>query len=320
MQQRASRRVHAWGDTRVVRRVVTCVAARLVLASATSLAALVASTSARADPRAEYSLPFAARPWAPPNLVRLDAAILDDSQRAAVASTLTVGVRLSRAIGLFGRAAWVQDLPREGTRRNALGNPALLAMWSPEIARSVRVPLVVAVTLPLGQGGGDASGTGELAARRALGAGVYARQAMDNALFAPNYLTTAVGAGLARVADHWTLQAEVTFVRSVRTRGATLDPEPARTNFTSAIHVGYAASGVLNLNVEAHWQRWISTPSAVRQDPALRDQLTVGFGVRFDLAIGHVLVRPGFGWFRGVDAPMRRANAHVVVFDLPIVF
>ena len=52
-------------------------------------------------------------------------------------------------------------------------------------------------------------------------AGISARSAMDNALFAVDYWTVIGGLGLARITPGSTLQAEVTVLQLTRARGPT---------------------------------------------------------------------------------------------------
>jgi hypothetical protein len=180
-------------------------------------------------------------------------------------------------LGVYFRGAMVANAPDGQPQRSGVCNPALFALYAPELAPKVRVPLLVAFAAPLGDGGGDAPDPHE---RAALGTGVYARQAMDNALFAPNYFTAALGGGLSRVDRGLTLQVEATVFQLFRARGGAIDAERTRMNLTSGVNACYAVADFLNLNVEVHYQRWLSTPSAVQNDGALREQLTVGGGVR----------------------------------------
>jgi hypothetical protein len=308
-------------SARSVARVVTCVVACVVAARAAA-AEGDRSVEARgvegppAAPKNGFALAFAVRPWAPPNLVRLDSAFLFDSKQTTSVPTITVGAKLHADVGLYARGAAVANTPDGEPQRAGFGNPALLGLWSPEVAPKTRAPLFLGVALPLGDGGGDKP---EADQRAALGTGIYARQAMDNALFAPNYYAVAVGAGVSRVANGLTLQAEATVFELFRARGAAMDAEATRTNLTCGINAGYALTSFLNVNVEAHYQHWLSTPAPVARDSSLRQQLTAGGGVRFTIPLDGAVLRPGIGYFRGIDAPMASTGAHVVQLDFPVV-
>lgn len=276
----------------------------------------VATTPTLPAAKTEYSLPFAVRPWAPPTLARFDTAHAADEGQRTTTSTLTTGARVAPDLGVYFRGAFT--VHAKETVNTALANPALFALFSPAIAPRVRVPIFAAVALPLGDGGGDVP---DVRARAAMASAVYARQAMDSALFASNYTTFAAGVGLARVANGLTLQVEAAVFQLLRSRGGAVDGDATRTNLTSGAHVGFAFLGFLNVSVEAHYQRWLSTPAPVRQDDSARDQLTVGGGLRATVAIDETTIaRPGIGYFQAVDGPMARASYRIVQLDLPVLF
>lgn len=259
---------------------------------------------AKADPRAAYTLPFAMRPWAPPDLVRVDAAIARHAAGTTVASTVTGGVKLHDAVGLYARTALV----REGAHV-APANPLVFGLWSPRLGPTTRLPVFAALGLPLALPLDGAVGRHAAAAR----------QQMDGALFATSYLTAALGLGLAHVERGVTIQIEAAVFDLLRLKGS--DPEPTRSNFTAGASVGWLAFGVVNVGVEVHWQQWISTPRAVRKDASARDQLTVGGGLRVNVPVfERVLARPGVGWFQAIDDPMARAGYRIVVVDVPVSF
>jgi hypothetical protein len=306
---------------RTVARVVTCVvgcvvSSRALAAEPDRPAEVRPSDERPSPPKNAFSLAFAVRPWAPPNLIRIDSAFLFDSKQMTSVPTLTVGGKLHADVGVYLRGAVVANAPDGQPQRSGFANPAFLGLWSPEIAPKTRLPIFLGVAIPVGEGGGDKP---EADSRAAVGSGIYARQAMDNALFAPNYYAVAVGAGVSRVQSGLTLQVEATVFQLFRARGAAMDAESTRTNLTSGINAGYALTSFLNVNLEAHYQHWLSTPAPVAKDSALRQQLTAGGGVRFNIPVEGAVLRPGIGYFRGVDAPMASAGAHIVQVDFPIV-
>jgi hypothetical protein len=268
-------------------------------------------------PKPGYSLPFAMRPALAPNVVRLDASYVAQDTALSYASVLSAGGRVAKDFGIYGRLGLVRDAKDGAESTTGLSNPLLMAVWAPEIAPKTRIALTAALAMPLGAGGGDDPSS----ARAAMAAGIYARQAMDNALFATNYITPIGGAAIAWVDKGWTLQAEATVLQLLRARGAAQDTDAARTNFTSGVNVGYLIAGLVNVNLEAHYQRWLTTPAAVSKDPARRDQLTVGGGFRFNVPIGEgALARPGIGYFMGIDDPMGAAKYRIVSLDVPVLF
>jgi hypothetical protein len=270
------------------------------------------------DAKAKYSLPFATRPAAPPNLLRIDSPLVFQDAQTTWPSTITAGARVIPDLGIYGRIALVRNVPDTGDAGWAISNPVAFALYSPQIAPKVRLPIFAGVAFPIGSGGGDHPNMGQ---RTAMNASIYSRQAMDNSLFASNYLTPTVGAGIAWMDKGWTAQAEATVLELIRVKGSALDTDETRTNFTSGASLGYFIAGLVNVNVEMHYQRWLTTPAVVKKDSAFRDQLTAGGGVRVNVPLTDtILMRPGVGYFQGVDTPMTRLGYRIVQLDVPVVF
>ena len=104
--------------------------------------------------------------------------------------------------------------------------------------------------VPLGMGGGNMPDPG---ATRRTGAGIRARSAMDNAMFAVNYFTPLLGGGVAYVDHKLTVQLEATVLQLFRVRGADAtasSTDSARTNSTAGIHVGYFVIPQLSFGAE----------------------------------------------------------------------
>jgi hypothetical protein len=176
-------------------------------------------------------------------------------------------------------------------------------------------------TVPVGMGGGDTPDKSLVAARNA---GVNARMAMDNALFAVNDLALIPGLGIAYVSHGFTIQAEATLFQLTRVRGAAAQPEASKTNFTSGIHVGWFATNMISIGGEIRYQRWLNAPIAVDKDPTgtLVDNLTFAIGPRMHFPIGDSMwIRPGVSFARGMDKPLAgAANEDVAQIDIPVVF
>ena len=281
----------------------------------------VASPLPPNEKKKRYTLPFAMRPAVAPNLVRIDAAYAIHDKATATASTITGGYKPfdGTDLGFYARVGVVHNSVDAGKNAGGIGNPLLFALFTPEVAPKVRLGFFSGLTLPIGMGGGDVAKTD--AVRAGVGGGIYARQAMDNALFATNYMTPTVGASIAWIDKGFTLQAEATALYLVRVRGESLDKEPARTNFTSGVHAGYLIANLVNVGVEAHYQRWLSTPAAVQKDSSFRDQMTVGGGARVNVPLtDSILARPGIAYFHPVDDPMAKNGYRVVQIDVPVAF
>lgn len=263
-----------------------------------------------------YSIPFQLRPAVVPNAVRLDTSfafhdpiVVGSENRRTIASLLTGAVRLTARLGLIARLAMVST-----GDATVLSNPALGGQFLIPVSDDVRVALFLGVAAPLGQGGGDAP---NLTKAGALGAGVLARAAFDNALFAPNYLTIFPGASIAYVANKITIQAEATFFALLRARGPTT--QETRINFTTGLHAGYFIIPELSVGAELRYQRFLK--HEVLADKPGVDNLTVGAGVRGHFLVGEKSwLRPGVAYSRGLDPVMTDLHYNIVQVDLLAIF
>jgi hypothetical protein len=268
------------------------------------------------------------------NVVRLDGAFAFWSRttRSATATditwgttfvpTLTVAYKAVPNFGPLVRLAFVHDTESG----QALVNPVFGVLYTPELAPGLRLPLFFGASMPIGSGGGSSDNPQnpkeKPAGNAAAGAGVYARSAMDNMLFAVNYVTVVVGAGLAYIAHGFTVQAEAAVFQLVRNRGEMYETDELRTNLTTGVHVGYTIFKQLTLSAELRYQRWLSTPAAVDADPTKRDQLSIGGGIRtrIDVIPDKLVLRPGIAYFNPLDDPMWKSDYHVLVIDVPAAF
>jgi hypothetical protein len=280
---------------------------------------------AQAQPiAAPYNLPWQLRPAAPSNVVRLDSALALSEVAAAGAghtfvSTLLVSYKVIPELSPFVRLGIVQNSPGGAPGAFALTNVALGATYGLKFG-DLRFAAVLGLALPLGSGGGDNPDAAALAAVRAA---VLARSAMDNALFAVNDLVVFPGLDLAWVAHDFTVQAELTLLELIRVRGATAQPDSAKTNLTMGLHVGYFVIPELSVGAELRYQRWLTTPVAVERDAsgATRDNLTVALGLRAHLPLGGTwTLRPGLAYARGLDSPMSAQSYNVAQLDLALGF
>lgn len=269
--------------------------------------------------RARYSLPWTMRPAIAPSLVRIETTWAFANPAISGVTMLTAGYAVVPAtFGVYAREAFVHQAPSMGASANAFSNPLFFALFTPQVYPGLRLSFFAGVALPLGMGGGNAP---EAPVRRTVGSGIYTRSAMDNALFAVNYATPTVGAGIVYVGHGFTAQAEATVLQLVRVRGAAVDSDAMRTNFTAAAHLGYQVLPWLTPGVELHYQHWLSTPAAVAANSVLRSQLSLELGVRFNVPVSPtVLLRPGVSFGFGLNGTMWHDNYRVLHVDLPIAF
>jgi hypothetical protein len=200
----------------------------------------------------------------------------------------------------------------------AFVNPILGLTYARKLGSVWKGAAFAGVTVPVGMGGSKPMGMDATAA--AAWRGIAARSAMDNAMFAVNYTTLIGGLDLAYIAHKVTVQAEATVLELLRTRNESYAPEATRTNLTMGLHAGFFAFPFLSLGGEIRHQRWLSTPNAVKANPAARDTTTVAIGPRFHVKAGNVWLRPGLSYSTAVDKPLKDLGYHILQFDLPVVF
>lgn len=303
----------------------------------TAFAARADGAPVAAPPKPKYSLPWGLRPGIAPTVLRSDTSlVLSDPQGNAVASTLTGGYRIIPNLGVYARAAltysspaqppatMAMPMPPKVESATAFSNPLVFGLYTPKVTDGLWVPLFLGATAPIGSGGGNDQ---DVPKYKAQAQGLWARSAMDNALFAVNYFTVAGGAGVVWIRDRLTVQAEFTVLELFRARGdkklptgKKLEVDDTRTNSTLGLHVGYAVIDLLTLSAELRYQRWLSEPAAVELDPTKRDQMTAGIGARVNLPVGKVTVRPGIAYFHPIDNPMADWESRILTFDVPVLF
>ncbi len=311
------------------------------LALSVLVSSLLASTAAFAEdsaraPEAQppkpqpYSLPWSLRPAIAASVLRVDSALAFQDNATTAASTLLGSYKIAPDVALLARIALVHNAPDHSASGTAISNPLLGATFTPELTKGLRLPLFLGFSIPAGSGGGNPDNTlaganGKVAPPGGYaveGSGIYARGAMDNALFAINFGGFIVGAGIAYMTHGLTLQGEATVLRFIRARGGLYEVDDARTNFTAGAHVGYTILKPLTVSAELRYQRWLSTPAAVKADDRKRDEMTVGLGVRtrIDLFSDKIVMRPGLAYFHPVVDPMTSQGYRVVILDIPFSF
>lgn len=319
-----SRRASA-PTTRPVLALQTCL---LALALSTLADAALAQPADAPAPRPPYSLPWQLRPVAAATVVRSDTALAFYEDPASgqpgstVASMVLGSYKLTPELAPLVRLGVVHnDAPADppGTGFNFI-NPALGGTYALDLSPDFKLALFLGITVPVGGGGGDTPDPGNATAN---GAGILARSAMDNAMFAVNYLTVFPGLGLAYVNHGVTVQIETTLLQLMRVRGENhpAGADSSRTNLTIGLHVGYFFIPQLSAGADVRHQRWLSTPTSVEANDVLRDTSTFAVGIRGHFKLGDTLwLRPGIAYARGIDDPMDAGSYHIVQLDVPFVF
>jgi hypothetical protein len=178
-----------------------------------------------------------------------------------------------------------------------------------------RIALCLGLTLPTAVGGGDNGKPSQAAAQKA---GVPARSAMDNAMFALNDFVLFPGIDLAWVGHGFTVQLEGTLLQLTQIRGEMVQKDAQKTNLTMGLHFGYFFLRQVSIGAELRYQRWLTTPAAVAADPSQRDTLTFAVGLRAHVPLpGGRSFHPGIAYARGLDDPMAAQRYNIVQIDLP---
>lgn len=276
-------------------------------------------------PPLPYSLPWQLRPAVVGNVIRLDTSQAFYETAGSDGSTTT-----SSLLATYKVLPQLAPLVRVGMVRNdepgaavgsgtAFVNPILGLMYAVRLPADLRLSAFIGGTLPIGMGGDKARSKDATAA--AVFRGIAARSAMDNAMFAVNYATAIGGVDLALVTHKLTVQVEATLFQLTRVKNEAVDTDSSRTNFTSGLHVGYFAIPWLSLGGELRYQRWLSTPAAVKANPAARETVTVAMGPRFHIKVGEGrFIRPGISYAFALDKPLSDGKYNIVQLDIPMAF
>lgn len=205
-------------------------------------------------------------------------------------------------------------------------NPVVGGTYALKLGSDFKFAAFVGATIPIGTGGGDKPAPAD---SEAVTRGLWARSAMDNAMFAVNYFTIFPGVDFAYVAHGLTLQVEATLFQLERVRGDknAANKDADRTNFTTGIHAGYFFIPQLSAGVELRHQRWLSTPSTIKgaktpyTEDTLRDTSTFAFGLRGHVKLGDkIWLRPGLSYALPLDNPMAKQKYGIVQLDIPVIF
>ena len=296
-----------------------------------------------------YSLPWQLRPAVVGNVLRSDTSFAFYKDAAGkesgytVASMLLFSYKLSDSFAPMIRLGVSGNAPPLGTKakvgmtatdfdraQNFL-NPVIGATYALKPAKPLRLAFFLGVTLPIGGGGGDSPALPNAQANNPYG--IRARSAMDNAMFSVNDLAIFPGVDFAYVSGGFTAQVEATFFQLMRVKGdkgpTPKNPDSSKTNLTMGLHVGYFFIPQLSVGAEIRHQRFLSTPTAVKNDElstnmtplGLRDQTTWAIGPRAHFKLGEsVWFRPGVSYAMGIDDPMSKFKYKIVQLDLPIAF
>lgn len=282
------------------------------------------ATAAPAAPPPPYSLPWQLRPVAAANVIRSDTAVsfYDNPAGASastIASTLLLSYKVLPRLAPIVRLAYVHNSPGSGAASgNAFVNPLVGAVYGMDLAPGLKLGLFLGVTIPVGQGGDKPPAMDTTAA--AAAAGINTRSAMDNALFAVNFLTVLPGVGLAYSKAGFTAQVEATVLQLTRVRNENIERDSKRTNFTTGLHLGYFVIPMLSFGGELRYQRWLSDPSFLGMFPERRETATFAFGPRMHFKLGSRWFRPGLAYAQGIDDPLKARKDRILQIDLPFVF
>jgi len=282
---------------------------------------------------APYSVPWQLRGAGAATALRLDSSVAFYRDAAGGGSGLTSATTLlgsrkvTSAFAPMIRLGLVTDQApvASGTASKttaAFLNPAVGGTYLFKLTPDLRLAAFAGVTLPLGSGGGSWPEGKAPSEYQAQAAGVWARSAMDSAMFAVNYLGVIPGLSLAFVRWGFTAQLEATVIVLARVRGdPAQEKDDSRVNLTGGLHLGYFIIPQLSIGAELRMQRWLSTPAAVAKDPSKLQTVTFAAGPRGHFQLGQsVTIRPGLSYSRAFDAPMTRGDYQILQVDVPMTF
>ena len=295
-----------------------------------------------------YSLPWQLRPVVAATVLRSDTAFAfykdpaSSESGSTVASMLLFSYKVNDNLAPLVRVGVVGNSPPLGLKAGGkdfdkalhLLNPILGATYALKPAKPLRLAFFLGVSLPVGGGGGDDA---DLNHTQANTWGIRARSAMDNAMFTPNDLSLLPGVGFAYVGGGFTAQIETTLIQAFRVKGDKVppmgtakNPDSSKTNLTMGLHVGYFLIPQLSIGAEIRHQRFLSTPTAVKNDEdpvktpkplGLRDTTSFAVGPRAHFKFGEsVWFRPGVAFSMGLDDPNSKFKHKVVQLDVPFAF
>jgi hypothetical protein len=266
----------------------------------------------------------------PVNVIRLDTSIAfynrSDTEGYTVALMPIFGYKFTP--NFMGMVRWglIGNSPPDANVTGAVSvtNPMLAGIYGLPLPKGFRIAFFLGVTVPIGTGGyGDPkTGAGDPNVTAATQAGLLARSAMDNVLFAVNDVSVVPGLDLAYVGHRLTVQIELTLLQLMRVKNEGTQPDQFRTNSTLGLHVGYYATSWLSLAAELRYQRWLSTPAAVANDPTgvLRENLSLAAGPRFHVQTQRGWFHPSVAYAVGLNGVMARDSYHLLLIDLPYTF
>ncbi|HWO09348.1 MAG TPA: hypothetical protein VNN80_07705, partial [Polyangiaceae bacterium] len=191
-------------------------------ANAVPEAGPVPITPAPAPAKPPYSIPFQLRPAASVTVLRTDTSFafyddpVADNDGTTVASMLLASYKLTDNWCPLVRVGMVSNSPPNTDGAAGFLNPVLGLTYVLPILPELRAAFFFGTALPLGSGGGDSPDPANVVSNAA---GVRARSAMDNAMFAVNDLVLFPGASLAYVNAGLTVQIEATILELIRVRG-----------------------------------------------------------------------------------------------------
>ena len=118
-----------------------------------------------------------------------------------------VSYKVTEGFAPLVRLGVVSNSPPSGPSGFNFLNPVLGGIYALRLGPDFKLGLFLGVTVPVGSGGGDTQDAENVAANAA---GIRARSAMDNAMFAVNDFTVFPGVDVAFVKGGFTAQVEAT--------------------------------------------------------------------------------------------------------------
>jgi hypothetical protein len=269
---------------------------------------------------APYSMPWQLRPVLPITMARLDNTFAFYGTNGFTSvNDITVSYRIIPRVAALVRLGVAGDNPPLYSGSFGFVNPLIGAQVGFWPVKGLKVGAFLGFTLPIGMGGGTQPNQGS---QETMVAAMYAHSGFDNPLFMPDYFTVWPGLDVAYVTHGFTAQLELSLPILSKARG----PQTEKSNvvdLTTGLHLGYFFLPYLSAGLDFRYQRWLSDPDFVANDPTgySRDNITIEPGFRFHVPISDtVMFQPGLALAFGLDQPMSGAGYKILRLDFPITF
>ena len=289
------------------------------------------TTNSMAISPTPYALPFLLRGTNPANSLRIEGTYSsyetspNDENGFIHIYTLSASKKLSPSLAIYSKIA-VAHINPNGQYENSIiySNPLIGVLNNAQLAENFKFSMSLGVTAPIGSGGGNDANS---SVRTANGIAQLSRSAMENSLYASNYIAIIPGVDFTYLRNDFQIQFESTLFQLLRVNGERLDKDKYRTNVTIGLGAGYHANAQLSLLSELRYQRWINNDTVEKSTSPAIDNLSLGIGPRFTFKLSKITLKPAISYTQSIYGTLsnskRSSNTKdykTITLDLPLIF